>query len=375
MSLFRFHLFLCGLCLSVTVIAAFDITRSDNVVAYWGQNSVSNGGGTENTLGFYCGLGSTYNALLLAFMPTFGSSTPTLNFADHTGADCLSTPSDAGCVQIATDIQSCQTAGKIVLLSLGGSGGSYEFTSASQASTFADTIWNTFLGGTTAVRPFGSSILDGIDLDIEGGSPNYYSNFIIQLRTYFTGASKTYYISGAPQCPYPDAWLGTALNAAWFDFVNIQFYNNYCRVSTPSQFNFAQWVNWANTDAVNPNVRLFVGAAGSSYSANAGSYVNASALTTLLKSVQSTASSAARFGGIMVWDVGTSYANSNYAAVVKAGLLPFGSSSSTAPSSSGSSTSASSASTVSSFSTIYQCLFVLVLTTMASFVPQLMAEI
>ncbi len=46
-------------------------------------------------------------------------------------------------------------------LSLGGAGGSVGFSSDSQAQTFADTVWNTFLGGSSSTRPFGDAVLDG----------------------------------------------------------------------------------------------------------------------------------------------------------------------------------------------------------------------
>ena len=56
------------------------------------------------------------------------------------------------------------------MLSLGGAAGSYGFTSDAQAQTFAQTMWGMFGRGTgtTYPRPFGSAVLDGIDLDIEG---------------------------------------------------------------------------------------------------------------------------------------------------------------------------------------------------------------
>lgn len=31
--------------------------------------------------------------------------------------------------------------------------------------------------------------------------------------------SKTYYVAAAPQCPFPDLYVGDVLNNAWFDFV------------------------------------------------------------------------------------------------------------------------------------------------------------
>lgn len=51
--------------------------------------------------------------------------------------------------------------------------------------------------------------MDGIDLDIEGGRPGNYPEFITELRTLMDNdQSKAYLITGAPQCPYPDHHLG-----------------------------------------------------------------------------------------------------------------------------------------------------------------------
>lgn len=67
----------------------------------------------------------------------------------------------ANCQSLASDIQTCQSKGKILTLSLGGGGASVGFQSDSEAQTFADTIWNDFLGGSSSTRPFGSAVLDG----------------------------------------------------------------------------------------------------------------------------------------------------------------------------------------------------------------------
>jgi chitinase len=73
------------------------------------------------------------------------------------------------------DIKSCQKKGKSVLMSLGGAAGSYGFANDKDAKAFADTLWNTFGGGDSKTRPFGDAVLDGFDLDIEGGGPLGYS--------------------------------------------------------------------------------------------------------------------------------------------------------------------------------------------------------
>ena len=35
--------------------------------------------------------------------------------------------------------------------------------------------------------------------------------------------SSRYYITGAPQCPFPDAYLGSVINAVGFDALYVQF--------------------------------------------------------------------------------------------------------------------------------------------------------
>lgn len=64
----------------------------------------------------------------------------------------------ANCQFMATDIQTCQAAGKIITLSMGGATGADTFTSESQAEDFADLIWDLFLGGTSSTRPFGDAV-------------------------------------------------------------------------------------------------------------------------------------------------------------------------------------------------------------------------
>jgi chitinase len=51
----------------------------------------------------------------------------------------------------------------MVTLSLGGATGSVGFVSQKQAESFADDVWNMFLGGSGDFRPLGSAVLDGYD--------------------------------------------------------------------------------------------------------------------------------------------------------------------------------------------------------------------
>lgn|SRR5947207_11474519 len=74
------------------------------------------------------------------------------------------------------DINTCQDAGKIVLLSLGGAVGDYGFSSSSEAETFAAMLWDIFGEGTSSTRPFDSSTVDGFDLGFSF-LKSYFANF------------------------------------------------------------------------------------------------------------------------------------------------------------------------------------------------------
>ena len=65
------------------------------------------------------------------------------------------------CQFLASAIETCQSKGKIVTISLGGATGAAGFSSESQATSFADQIWDLFLGGSSSTRPFGAAVLDG----------------------------------------------------------------------------------------------------------------------------------------------------------------------------------------------------------------------
>ena len=80
-----------------------------------------------------------------------------------------------------------------------------------------------FLGGSSTTRPFGTAVLDGIDLDIEGGGSSGYAAFVTRIRSHASSASKPYFITADPQCPFPDANLGVVLKAVGFDAVYVQF--------------------------------------------------------------------------------------------------------------------------------------------------------
>ncbi|KAG6387746.1 hypothetical protein SASPL_152938 [Salvia splendens] len=83
---------------------------------------------------------------------------------------------------------------------------------------FSIYIWNNFLGGKSASRPLGDAVLDGVDLYVEHGSTLYYDDLVRYLKR-LGKYGRRVYVSGAPQCPFPDRVLGAALNTSLFDYV------------------------------------------------------------------------------------------------------------------------------------------------------------
>ena len=148
--------------------------------------------------------------------------------------------------------------------------------------------------------------------------------FANQLRTYYTqDSSKQYYLTAAPQCPFPDrADMAMLHGTVYFDAIWVQFYNNYCGLlsydpSNPdnNNFNFDTWDNWAHTISKNPNVKVFVGVPASPTAAGSG-YLPASQLKPIIDHVAQFSS----FGGVMMWDASQAYANSGFLDGVAAAL-------------------------------------------------------
>ncbi|OEL22005.1 Protein SUPPRESSOR OF NPR1-1 CONSTITUTIVE 4 [Dichanthelium oligosanthes] len=188
-----------------------------NISIYWGQNA------KEGSLATTCGTGR-YVFVIMSFLCEFGSGrTPKLNFADH----CNTTA--GACAGLRDDINSCQSNGVKVLLSIGGLLGNYSLSSTSDAQGVATYLWDAFLGGNAVSRPFGDAVLDGIDFNlISHSSTYYYDDLARKLTSLYQGGKggRTYLLTAAPQCPYPDASLCPALRTGLFDHVWVQFYNN-----------------------------------------------------------------------------------------------------------------------------------------------------
>ncbi|EEE55216.1 hypothetical protein OsJ_03081 [Oryza sativa Japonica Group] len=252
--------FLASVLLSMSTVVDLAMAASGgvNIAVYWGQN------GSEGTLGETCGTG-LYAYVNLAFLSTFGAGrAPVLNLADHCDA-----PSGT-CASLAADIASCQAAGVKVLLSIGGGALGYNLSSPSDARDLAAYLWDNFLGGgaTGASRPLGDAVLDGVDFDIESPS-RFYDDLARNLASLYTRAprpprgGKTYLLTAAPQCPYPDASLAAALATGLFDHVWVQFYNNPpCQYAAPGDASALRSAGFVDADTMASQVLpVVVGAA------------------------------------------------------------------------------------------------------------------
>ncbi|ROW07012.1 hypothetical protein VPNG_06669 [Cytospora leucostoma] len=299
--------------------AGFSASSRTNIAVYWGQNSYGQAG-SQQRLSYYCS-NTNIDIIPLAFLDEI--STPVVNFA-NAGDNCtvFTGTTLLDCPQIEADIETCQsTYGKTILLSVGGAtyteGG---FTSSSAAVTAADNIWAMFgpvQSGSTVNRPFGNAVVDGFDFDFESSTQNMAS-FANELRSHInetmSAGGKTYYLSAAPQCPYPDVADNDMLDGSvYFDWIQIQFYNNYCGVNTfvtsdttQPYYNFDTWDTWASTVSANRNVKILMGIPAST-GAGAG-YTTGDTLEAAIQYSETFSS----FGGVMMWDMSQLYENSGF---------------------------------------------------------------
>ncbi|KAL8748122.1 MAG: hypothetical protein Q9190_000084 [Brigantiaea leucoxantha] len=328
------------------VFAGFSPSSASNVAVYWDELSsqaktlTGPAVAASNSKNYHITVHRFHNpstdenrrkSIQLAFLTVVHGTggQPEINFA-NAGDNCTTFEGTAllNCPQIAADIATCQqTYGKTILLSIGGAtyteGG---FSSPDDAVAAANQIWATFgpeQSDSSALRPFGSSSVDGFDFDFETTVSNTVP-FANQLRSLMDAeTSKPYYLTAAPQCPYPDAADDPMLNGTVsMDAVFVQFYNNYCGVQsyvpgsdTQNNFNFATWDNWAKTVSLNPNVKVLLGIPAGQTAAGSG-YEPPSTLGPIIDYCKQFSS----FGGVMMWDASQAVANSGFLPAVKQSL-------------------------------------------------------
>jgi chitinase len=252
------------------------------IAIYWGQN------GNEGSLAQACATGK-YAFVNIAFLPTFGNGQkPMINLAGHCD------PRNNECTRFSSDIKACQAKGIKVMLSIGGDAGSYSLSSTDDARQVADYLWNNFLGGHSSSRPLGDAVLDGIDFVILHGTTQHWD----ELARYISGYSKQgkkVYLTAAPQCPFPDEWMGGALKTGLFDYVWVQFYNNPpCQYTSGSIDKLVNaWKQWNSI----PATKIFLGLPAAPKAAGSG-FIPVDDLTSkVLPAIKGSA----KYGGVMLW--------------------------------------------------------------------------
>ncbi|KAJ1429546.1 Glycoside hydrolase family 18, catalytic domain [Sesbania bispinosa] len=282
--------------LSLLLSVLLHTSNAGSIAVYWGQNK------DEGTLADTCNSGN-YNYVIIAFLATFGNNiTPLLNLAGHCD------PSSNGCTSLSNDINTCQGQGIKVMLSLGGGSGGYFLSSADDARQVAQYLWDNFLGGQSDTRPLGDAVLDGIDFDIEGGTTQYWDELVKALSGY--SQQRKVYLSAAPQCPFPDAWLQSAIETGLFDLVWVQFYNNSpCEYSGNADNLKNYWTQWTSIQAG----QVFLGLPASQDAAGSG-YIPSDVL---ISDVLPAINGSPKYGGVMLW---SKFYDNGYSSAIKSSV-------------------------------------------------------
>ncbi|KAF1988441.1 glycoside hydrolase family 18 protein, partial [Aulographum hederae CBS 113979] len=237
--------------------APFNPSATDNGAVYFGSQPSENA--TLDSLHQLC-LDPAINIVNLAFLTTFfgAKDYPSIDFgpgcAVQTSRQALHAPGLFDCSELAEEVQSCQTAGKKVFVSLQAStltmdtqsnlsyvsNANSTFTTADSAVQFAATLWSLFGAGTDEnldLRPFGEIIIDGFDLyPISPNAsvaaaftiiPPHDFDFVLALREKFLEdpSGRDYYISAAPTSNRPDTTIGLAALRE-MDFIYIRYFDS-----------------------------------------------------------------------------------------------------------------------------------------------------
>ncbi|KAJ3136374.1 hypothetical protein HK100_001751, partial [Physocladia obscura] len=311
-------------------------TAGKHFFGYWGQsNDVGPLGlGTrpidndqqQYSLASYCDL-EYYQTMNLAFLYAFGggdghwaldlSSLGRYHvYPNGTSSTELNgDPIDASVfTQVGNNITYCQSKGIKVILSIGGDMHSpYSFIQGDGA-LYGKIFYDAFLGGNGAHRPFGSAVLDGLELDIEK-TDTYYTQEMISLIETVKALNSKVIFSAVPQCFLnginEDLNTGPVIksNPEFFDYIVIQYYNNPS-CSYPFGFNFGIWTNVTS-------VPLVIGLAGDPTSAITGGFLNAGQLQAVVDMVWNNT----QFLGMSVYDVSSSNPwFSNYSSIMRNAL-------------------------------------------------------
>ncbi|KAK4436255.1 Acidic endochitinase SE2 [Sesamum alatum] len=276
------------LVLLLSLLIAFSPLSSSQdcgISVYWGHNAF------EGSLVQAC-LSGFYQYVNIASLAAFGcGKTPVLDLAGH-----CDSPSGS-CRVLITEIQTCQSLGIKVLLSLGGSAGNYGLCSSDDAKQVAAYLYDTFLSGTNTTGPLGPVALDGIDFDIEFPSSSLYWDDLARALKNYSTPEKKVYLAAAPECSIPDPNLDAAIQTGLFDYVWVQFYNNpQCDYRGGISSLVAAWNQWSAS--LPEGNQLFLGLPASPAAAGSG-YVSPIEVETQILPV---ISHSENYGGVMLWN-------------------------------------------------------------------------
>ena len=189
-------------------------------------------GPNQEPLEFFCD-DENIDIIQIGFVNVFPDQSggyPGTNFGNQCGSETYKNLDGSSslllshCPGVGSNITYCQSTGKKILLSIGGSTPNNSYLdSDATAAEFATFLWEAFGPedtSKTTPRPFGNASVDGFDFDIEnvlasgenaGDLDRGYGTMVDTLRTlYETDDSKTYYISAAPRtCRVPFPSLDT----------------------------------------------------------------------------------------------------------------------------------------------------------------------
>lgn len=112
----------------------------------------------------------------------------------------------------------------------------------------------------------------------------------------FSYRGRKVYITGAPQCPFPDDLMGSALKTRLFDYVWVMFYNNPpCQyTSGDTQSLFHSWKTWTTSVTAQ---KIFLGLPAAPEAAEGG-YIPADVL---VSQILPTVKKSRKYGGVMLW--------------------------------------------------------------------------
>ncbi|CAJ1952994.1 unnamed protein product [Sphenostylis stenocarpa] len=275
----------------VTAAISFTANASEcvhygDIAVYWGQKSPEE----ETSLTFTCGM--PYSIVILQSLIVYDNGkTPRLNLGSHCGS------TGNLCSNLESEITYCQTRKVKVFLSLGidrtlSTTNSNLTASPDAAENLANYLLENFLSGKSG--PLGNVSLDGIDFPAVSDGENLHWDEVVKAINASTTARKIY-LSAAPQCVYPDYYLGSAIRTGLFDYIWVQFfYQNRCIYTPGNPSNlFNEWNIWTKNV---PNSLIFLGLVATEEIAGYIDYFP------LIDDVLPIVRQASNYGGIMIWN-------------------------------------------------------------------------